>query len=788
MPTSRPLLPLLLFALSLLPLADDSDAAVYAVGAEPGCTHATIQAAIDAAEASPGEDFIRIPHSRTWSNSALVIDTSQRLALEGFWSDCNTIDGSTRSVIDGAGGPRAPVLEIRGGSGSVISLNALTIRGGDAWNVSLGNLSGDGGGIRYDGSGVLHISDSGISNNEAARGGGIFANGSVESARLVIGANVTVAANVAQSDGGGVFVNGMQFSMEEPNSIIAFNQALGLFGTTGYGGGLVLRSPAGRAGLAYVSSGGVGSLGAIHGNEAKRGGGVAVSAGSESKAYATLYFYSTQPDQPSAIRGNFASEKGGAIYLWPNRNLQYSGSTSAILRHVELTDNAAPDGAALFLDNSSITVGTEGAAVYMGPQWNIGPVMPPVALPCPIAAACVRILGNSAVDAANMATDGALIVATDESFLRASSVLIADNHTGRILAGDSEDVDVLDSLIVDNHVRRELIDMDSVTLVESTVAGNSIVGEHLLRSSGATISGSILWQPGKVTRSAGGSAPTVSSVIASEVASIGGGPNAIVASPRFVDPDQADFRLRDYGLRAASPGIDLLLPVTGDDRDALGLPRDRRIDAVPRLAGHVRDVGALERQALLPILLNGEFGEAGGFVPGANHWQPASGPEATYVRLTENAPGSPASSAALQVHGASSTGRLLGVVQCVHLPGPGTYLLNGYGRSSGDDSQTNIVGLIWELRADGGEGCVDGPISESALHHIGRSGGYVTGPPTLINVPAALWNHDTSLTVLTVVLPNAAADGQYNGVFDRITLSWTAIVPAALFSDGFEAL
>ena len=120
-----------LCAFALLFTAAHAQAAIYAVGTEPGCTHTTIQAAVNAAEANPGEDFIRIPHSRVWTEQAVVIDTDQVLWLEGFWADCNNIDSSQHTVLDGAGGSASSVLRISTGTNAIVRMSWLTLRGGD---------------------------------------------------------------------------------------------------------------------------------------------------------------------------------------------------------------------------------------------------------------------------------------------------------------------------------------------------------------------------------------------------------------------------------------------------------------------------------------------------------------------------------------------------------------------------------------------------------------------------------------------------------------------------------
>ena len=57
----------------------------FRVGTGSGCTHATIQAAIDAAAATPETDFIRVTRSLDYSDQALEIE-DQSLVLEGGYA------------------------------------------------------------------------------------------------------------------------------------------------------------------------------------------------------------------------------------------------------------------------------------------------------------------------------------------------------------------------------------------------------------------------------------------------------------------------------------------------------------------------------------------------------------------------------------------------------------------------------------------------------------------------------------------------------------------------------
>jgi predicted outer membrane repeat protein len=770
----------------LLFAAAGADAAIYAVGSEAGCTHATIQDAVDAAEANSEEDFIRIPHSQVWTEQAVVIDTDEVLSLEGFWADCNIIDFNQKTVLDGAGGSASSVLRISTGTNGIVRMSWLTLQNGDP-----SPIDGQGGGIHFSGRGRLELSnDMAVINNSATSGGGIYANGDTDSAQLVIGARVIVIGNTAYRDGGGVFVNGMTLTMNEPDSLIAFNEALGDLDAKGYGGGLVIRSAGDRAAHGFIGSSGSGELGVIYGNTAKWGGGIAVSAGSDSDESANLFLGSADPAPPAGIRGNFASEGGGAIFAWPNANFGGFSTPNAIvtIARAEISDNAAPRGAVAYGDNSSVTGGASvGSAVNIGGE-QLGPV-----LPCgPTWYA--RIYGNETVNANGVATDGALFHITEYSDMRFHCALIEDNRAGRVVEAFFGDFDMADSLVAGNDLQGEIIwsfyslgGGGDVRILDSSLAGNSIGAPDLITAdrSAVHIERSILWQPGHATLNTlqGESGdPDVSRVIASEVASLGDGSGiAIVADPRFIDPDNSDYRLRDYRPRAASPAIDFAPPVDGDDVDALGLPRDQRIAAVPRPDGMVRDIGAFERQTLLPLVLNGDF--AGD----TNLWLLPAGHTGNYGAA--NAPGSPDGSGSAQVTAESGAGRILGYLQCIHLPGPGVYALNASVLTSGVPGISNPASLLWELRTDGGEGCIDGAITTSGEHTLGTgtTGGDWVRPanPAYIPVPAQLWNPNTSLTVIMAEYPNASND-DYNAYFDVITLEWSADGSDVIFVDDFD--
>jgi len=398
------------------------------------------------------------------------------------------------------------------------------------------------------------------------------------------------------------------------------------------------------------------------------------------------------------------------------------------------------------------------------------------------------IAGNLAGDGNGQPTGGAVIRMKEDAEFYVSGrfdsivagkpgILIARNHGGRLFdAEGGEDrvhLFLRNSLIADNVLEQELIraqDEPQVAIDDSTIVGNVIGTAHVLAVSDELyLRRSILWQPGRTSLSC---TRVIETSIASEVASLGGGPAAFVATPRFVDPARSDYRLR-----AASPAIDWAAPITGDDRDVHGLPRDQRIEGVPRAPGQVRDLGAFERPEMQPLVLNADF--AGDL----NLWTTPGGHGGAYD--ADNAPGSPAGTGSLRVSGNLAAPFLLGSFHCLHLPGPGHYRLNAWAHSQGiTPTLRNAPSLLWEFRPDGGEGCIDGPITVGGEHFLNGLGGWSSpADPTVIVIPAEVWNHNSSLTILTKVYANVV-NTDFNAWFDRITLEMN--VSGLPFADGFE--
>jgi hypothetical protein len=771
----------------LFVLCAPAAAATYAVGAGAGCTHATIQAAIAAAEASPGADTIRISRSASWNAQALTVNTSQELTLAGGFATCtDAAADDTATVINGAGGATEPVLRITIGTGGVVRLQRLTIQGGDE------DGTGHGGGIFFRGNGRLELHESSIVNNLAGYGGGIYAEGTGSGAELVIGADVVISGNTARYSGGGVYVDGMRMTMLAPGSAIAFNIAEGT-DDSGYGGGLIVLSRNGAPAHATIGSGGIGTLGTIFGNSARYGGGIAAVAATDSGSAATVHVYSTEAGRATAVRDNFASVVGGGVYTAPfyrEAPTLRIGPAAVLFWHADLTLNAAPDGAAAYHEHDTALFGA--VAQGSASTFNVG-APPADALPCPLDAPCGRIAGNIARNAASQATGGAIFRVTRDSRVAIGSiaaqhvrggVLVASNQGGRLVdAGADTSIELRNVAVTDNSFTAQLVRAtggdSQLELVDATVAGNTLGAVPVLLVDGnATLTRSILWQPGRTSLSHVGGTRSVVHVLASETASLGGGPGAVAADPRFIDPPRADYRLR-----AASPAIDFAPAVAGDDRDVNGRPRDQRINIVPRVDGLVRDIGAYERQTLQPLVLNGHFDTD------LRLWSVDTAGAASWDG-SRNAPASTGGAVAVNLSDAPQA-RVSALSQCVQLPGPSVYRLNGSGLSTGLIGSRDTVLLQWEYRRNGGPGCTAGAPDASGDHVLGTATSW-TRPvePALIEVPESEWNHQSSITISLVVIDNAQTfPRRVTGWFDHVTLEPGGEVPPRpdfIFRDGFE--
>ncbi len=773
--------------LALLP-AHALHAATYIVGTGSGCTHATVQAAIDAAQANAGPDTVRVTRTQAWNAQELVINTTQELNVVGGFDACDSAAPSGMTTLSGAGGNPRQVFRITLPTGGLVRLQHLMIRDADPASDA------DGGGIHFSGNGRLELSESSVIQNQSGYGAGIYAQGTDNESRLVFGPNVIVAFNNARYSGGGVYVNNLrEFYMDQPGSVIMWNTASGN-GGGGYGGGLMIRD-SGRGTNAFIGSGQAG-LGAIVSNTAVYGGGVAIygdDPGSVTTiivSYAALHLRQTAADVAARVRDNVATQRGGAIYLRSYSDFDDTVRANAYLWNVDLEANSAPAGAAIFSES-----GDDDSMVAINPT----AAFPGTPGTCPTGQFCGGIVDNIVEDANGSPTGGAVIqLGSGTDFLVNTSsadgnpdngpavsggLRIEGNQGGRLIQANSGAVSIRNALIADNAVTDVLIRHDEgrQQLTDITLAGNVVGGSHVFVMGGGPAPGfilrrTILWQPGKTLLQCNGCTREFGWVIANERASLDGGqtPFVSVRDPRFIDPARGDYRPR-----AASPAVDYVAPITGDDRDVLGQPRDQNL---PIVVPGIRDIGAYERPTLLPLVLNQDFDVD------LNLWSTVTA-GVTTRDTTFNATGASGSGSAKVSQTNIAFGQAVrGIAQCVHLPGPGLYAVNGSGRGTGNFAAAgDIAQLHWEFRRNGGEACTQGAADASGYHTLSSTTNWGRpANPAYVGVSAGDWTSNSSITI-TLVGTESGASGTprtLNTWFDGITLDVAG--SDTIFADGFD--
>lgn len=720
-----PLIPLLV----LLPGAN-AQAAIITVGDPVGqgqCNCATIQCAFDFAELG-GPHTVRITRSLAYTaqNATLILDPGESVIVEGGYAACDqAVADFTNTIVSGSGGSADTVLEFEMGSGASVQLRRLQVRDGDDTN-------GAGGGISQVG-GTLRIDDSIISDNEADLGGGIYSEGGL----LEIGSNVLIRLNSA-GDGGGIALRNSDMTMNEPGSVILLNHA-----NTGYGGGLWV----GPRGHAEIGTPGLPGQGALYANTAAHGGGAAVIPGDGQFDFASLEMVSVDPAQPTGIVGNLALQRGGGLYA---RGYCCVSGDQGTWGHATLgegayiRENAAPEGAAAYLDRDS---GDDMAGELV---INDGLVM----------------LNETLLPDATP-TNGAVFYLADDPGqsaqgirgLRLTRTKILNNEGGNLIRSDGL-MRIEGSLIAGNIARLSLIrgvGSDGETTVgTSTIAGNTISAASVFETSNDfNLRRSILHQPGKTSLLKTGGVRTVVNVVASEIASLTDIPDGgiVLADPQFWDPALGDFQLH-----AASIAVDSAAEAGGVD--VAGNARSVDLDVVGDRGGPT-DLGALERQALLPLVRNHTFDDL-------RLWQPNT---VTFVADSAQADGTGGVYVAAE---APLNGRVIGPLQCVPLPSRGNYGLRGWGKEpSASMATADYPRLEWQLYL-GTTQCIGGASATGGIA-LPSGNDWALSGYTYFNVPNDGYLRPLASVLIQLVAVdfNASGTNLVDAYFDTIILEHT---------------
>jgi hypothetical protein len=195
------------------------------VGNGAGCTHATLQAALDAIEGLGGDHTIRINAGTYAVPDGMVYQPTVAqgfVRLEGGYANCSAgspsgapTSDAGRSIFDGTGGLGRSVLEVQAnGLVGSFQMRRMALQGGDA--TSTANRFNAGGGLAvYGRASVLVGSGVSIRGNSAGYGGGVaLAGGRIEVNEAIdridffIDEGAEIRDNVAADFGGGIYCGG----------------------------------------------------------------------------------------------------------------------------------------------------------------------------------------------------------------------------------------------------------------------------------------------------------------------------------------------------------------------------------------------------------------------------------------------------------------------------------------------------------------------------------------------------------------------------------------------------
>lgn len=580
------------------------------VGADPvNCQANDIQSAINLAGACPV--IIDITREHLYTHQHLTIDNKPNITLQG-WGDgvaCADIPSggpfgppytppaSTQPLVtlDGSGDGQSRVLTITGTSN--VGLHNLTVTGGQTSDDA------SGGGISFDGQGSLYLTNSTINLNYGGYGGGINVNGSSGPTNLYLMDHTQILVNTAAVSGGGIRIQGnTRLYALRPFTLIDDNHA-----PNGYGGGIEVLGPA----RADIGSPGYNGLPVITNNDAQYGGGIDILT-FDVGADAIVRLFTTDPNNPVQLSGNFASHTGGAVYLKGYSSLNGFGNTVLCAYDFRIEGNAAQEGAALYADTDYNAFGEpQGSEIALNKGVRDCVVTePPTALgavACAPNVPCNTLAGNVAEDGNNQPTDGSTILVQTFGQLTADRFKASANtgaHVLRVL-GDGSTIDADDTdaaltncLLADNTLTQELIaltggDQAILSLDACTVAGNSIGAPYAFLAPGNfQLNNSIIDQPGRATVD-----PAITDgdyaahVLTNDRSTLPDTAYIQLGEPSFVDAANGDYHLMRSSLGVDDAPVDPNVPPQDLDR------RTRVVDLpdVPNNFGPM-DLGAYEIQ------------------------------------------------------------------------------------------------------------------------------------------------------------------------------------------------
>ena len=577
-------------ALCLSPAAR---AAIYRVGGGSGCTHSTIQAAIDAAAATAEADEIRLGATQYNVSGLTIGATGGPLSINGGFASCLAASPTAgqRAVLIGNGSQS--VVRVR--STHTLQLASLDIRQGAAIEGGGIDIQGSPSGADID---VIALSNTIVRSNSALQGGGISvkntlgASAQPASLQVVLYGDSSVTSNTATDDGGGI-------RCERATVILLDSSHVGLNGSTGGAGGGIHGSDC----YLRLASRGVSANGAVlwsNSAPAGLGGGVYLRGTQASADIMTV-----DALVPARIVGNSAIAAGG-IGVNDGAQVRLHG---AVLQQ----NSATAYGGAVLIANGS------GAGQTRLSMLSADDDSPAPATACADVEACNLVRANS-VDPGTgpLGRAGSGIVAfgsgpgSVRADFRGTRFDFNDGTSLAYLGGSGARAVFSGALLVNNVSTDGLIVADgtghALEVSSSTLANNG-VGEAnaVIRAGGACgasgglqVRNSIIWQPERplIAATEAIDPECFSHLIGADFGALPASTDRLVADPLFLAPAGGDFHVF-----SASPALDF----------APSLPADATRDGGPRVSDlpermnlfGPQDAGAYERPGNDRLFKNG---------------------------------------------------------------------------------------------------------------------------------------------------------------------------------------
>lgn len=492
------LAPSMLFAVAMTASAS-ALALDLRVGTGAGCTHATLQSALDALEGQAGLHTVRINKgSYPVADGMVYVPTVNQTGvfLEGGYDSCTapaptgdvTVDAN-RAVFDGAGGARRSVLDLRlFGRVGTFQIRRIVLTGGDATAVSTTSDEFESGGglIVRGGASVLLGFGASVRGNAAINGGGIALagtrvvdTGGIARVDLFIDEGAEVSSNIASGvtaasgRGGGIYCGGgnpapdlgpdgnRHGTIVLRDGIIGFNQAAlgGAFycrGSLQGGGGLQPAPRDGRAAWIVGNQVGASGLGCAAGDATLD---AAIAPGPDGRR--TL----GAPDGGTGMLAitNNSGSGNPALCLVGSPNVGGTtvtpGSSRFRIQNLYIADQSGS--------------GTLGLAASTLLELDVQPSGDSVACSFFSPTPCVRMLGNQVASSGGVTSNGQLLTATNGAVLNVYRGMIDGNRgRPRLFAAATGAVLRLWSSIVDDNT----VVVGSTSPVDSAALFESLLG------------------------------------------------------------------------------------------------------------------------------------------------------------------------------------------------------------------------------------------------------------------------------------------------------------------------